>query len=581
MVKPLRPGGGGGGGVSDHGALTGLGDNDHPQYQLTSEKGQANGYASLDGSSKIPSAQIPDLAVTEFLGTVANEAAMLALTGEKGDWCVRSDDGKNYVITGSDPSVVGDWTALSYPGAPVVSVNGATGAVTITASDLGAVDTSTNQTVNGEKTFSNLKPTAASTMDLTDAAQVSVPNSTDGDAALPRSTIEGLRDNVVGLPYAFSTSTGAMNPGVGRVRFNGSAIGTTTLLYISSTARTSDTTLDDLCAGLKDGDVIRFQVLGSATVWVSAKVSGAATDNTGWWTVPVDTPIGTLPADNDAMMMSIWFSGAAAGGGGSPWTEMNTKSLLYGGTSTANTMHVNADGCIVAGGNDLRMLEDGTDFALMLCGDNNDMTNLGVMRSSYMICGTNNVLNTGGTGVQGWGSGILGGYSHNAALASGSGIVNGYDHDITGSCYYTGINYGYQNNIYSADASVINGGYRCTIDGISPDNDYMMINGGYYNEAHGDFSSSQGHYAHADHDGTWIWADAENTTAFATDRANQFKVKAAGGFTLDGYQEYMNTAESTPPADRIRVGGRKNGSNKMELIVTFPDGTTTVLATEP
>lgn len=46
-------------GVTDHGLLTGLADDDHPQYQLRSEKGAAGGYASLDGGGKVPDAQIP------------------------------------------------------------------------------------------------------------------------------------------------------------------------------------------------------------------------------------------------------------------------------------------------------------------------------------------------------------------------------------------------------------------------------------------------------------------------------------------------------------------------------------------
>lgn len=45
--------GGGGGGVTDHGALTGLTDDDHTQYQLESEKGAANGYAGLNGSGYV------------------------------------------------------------------------------------------------------------------------------------------------------------------------------------------------------------------------------------------------------------------------------------------------------------------------------------------------------------------------------------------------------------------------------------------------------------------------------------------------------------------------------------------------
>jgi hypothetical protein len=47
-----------GSGVSDHGGLTGLGDDDHTQYQKESEKGATSGYASLDGSTLVPVAQM-------------------------------------------------------------------------------------------------------------------------------------------------------------------------------------------------------------------------------------------------------------------------------------------------------------------------------------------------------------------------------------------------------------------------------------------------------------------------------------------------------------------------------------------
>lgn len=45
--------GGGGGGGGDHGALAGLGDDDHTQYQLRSEQGVANGYPSLDANARL------------------------------------------------------------------------------------------------------------------------------------------------------------------------------------------------------------------------------------------------------------------------------------------------------------------------------------------------------------------------------------------------------------------------------------------------------------------------------------------------------------------------------------------------
>jgi hypothetical protein len=103
----------------------------------TSELGAANGVATLDSGSKLTSSQLPDIAVTEYLGDSANEAAMLALTGQQGDWTTRTDLGTVWIITGTDPSVIGGWTQLSYPTAPVTSVAGKTGAVTLDSSDVG------------------------------------------------------------------------------------------------------------------------------------------------------------------------------------------------------------------------------------------------------------------------------------------------------------------------------------------------------------------------------------------------------------------------------------------------------------
>ncbi len=86
----------------------------------------------------IPTAQIPALAVTEFLGTVANEAGMLALIGQRGDWVIRSDTGTSWVLIVDGGSLLAHWQQLSYPSAPVSSVNSQTGAVVLGASDVGA-----------------------------------------------------------------------------------------------------------------------------------------------------------------------------------------------------------------------------------------------------------------------------------------------------------------------------------------------------------------------------------------------------------------------------------------------------------
>ena len=87
---------------------------------------------------KLPTSTIPALAITEFLGTVASQAAMLALVGQRGDWCIRSDDSHVYILTTDDPTQAANWQSVSYPSAPVASVNGQTGAVVLAAADVGA-----------------------------------------------------------------------------------------------------------------------------------------------------------------------------------------------------------------------------------------------------------------------------------------------------------------------------------------------------------------------------------------------------------------------------------------------------------
>ena len=109
--------------------------------EASANKAQANGYASLDSGGKIPQAQLPAIAITEYLGDAANQAAMLALSGQKGDWCTRADSGAVWIITGSDPTLLGSWTSLTYPASPVTSVAGRTGAVTLSTSDISGLGT--------------------------------------------------------------------------------------------------------------------------------------------------------------------------------------------------------------------------------------------------------------------------------------------------------------------------------------------------------------------------------------------------------------------------------------------------------
>lgn len=86
----------------------------------------------------VPTNRIPAIAIVQFLGTVASQAAMLALNGQQGDWCIRSDTSMVYILVDSNPALLSSWQALSYPAAPVTTVNGQAGAVVLGYSDVGA-----------------------------------------------------------------------------------------------------------------------------------------------------------------------------------------------------------------------------------------------------------------------------------------------------------------------------------------------------------------------------------------------------------------------------------------------------------
>lgn len=85
----------------------------------------------------VPTAQIPAIAITEFLGSVVSQSAMLALTGQRGDWCNRSDVSKAFVLVAEPASTLSNWAAIDYPAAPVLSVNGQAGTVVLGKTDVG------------------------------------------------------------------------------------------------------------------------------------------------------------------------------------------------------------------------------------------------------------------------------------------------------------------------------------------------------------------------------------------------------------------------------------------------------------
>ena len=89
----------------------------------------------LDSNGKLDTSVLPALAISETF-TAANQAAMLALNAQQGDICIRTDQSKTYILSASPASTLANWKELASPADAVSSVNGKTGAVTLTTTDV-------------------------------------------------------------------------------------------------------------------------------------------------------------------------------------------------------------------------------------------------------------------------------------------------------------------------------------------------------------------------------------------------------------------------------------------------------------
>lgn len=103
--------------------------------RISAQKAQNNGLATLDSGGKVPTSQLPAIAITSTF-VVNSQAAQLALTAEEGDIAVRTDLNKSYVHNSGSAGTMADWTELLTPTDTVISVNGQTGAVTLTTANI-------------------------------------------------------------------------------------------------------------------------------------------------------------------------------------------------------------------------------------------------------------------------------------------------------------------------------------------------------------------------------------------------------------------------------------------------------------
>lgn len=111
-------------------------------------------YADLTGT--VPTSALPPLAINEIF-PVATQAAMLALTAQRGDMAIRTDNGLTYVLASDAPATLADWKEITTANA-VTSVAGRTGIITLTKSDVGLANV--DNTSDAAKPISTATSTA-------------------------------------------------------------------------------------------------------------------------------------------------------------------------------------------------------------------------------------------------------------------------------------------------------------------------------------------------------------------------------------------------------------------------------------
>ena len=240
--------------------------------------GSANGVATLGADSKLTAAQIPDISLISYLGSVASQAAMLALTGQQGDWCVRSDLSTTWVITGSDPTQIGSWTQLSYPSVPVQSVFGRTGAVVGVSTDYSAVgidSTAIGAVTPSSGAFTSLTTSAhkitVGTITVGRGGQTSISTCLAvGFESLNSSSLSGIQNTAVGYRSLTATTSGNNNNAFGASSLIANTTGVRNCAYGAGSLLNNTSGSKNIAIGHLAGSNID---IGSSNVCVGDAVS--------------------------------------------------------------------------------------------------------------------------------------------------------------------------------------------------------------------------------------------------------------------------------------------------------------------
>ncbi len=297
--------------------------------------GTASGVASLNALGKIPTDQIPAISFSS-VKVLSNQSDMLALSNALvGSVVIRTDLNKNYVLSATPASNLANWIELLTPAPPVQTVNGYSGDISLSKSDIGLSNidntSDTNKPISSATQIAlNLKANSA---DIATSLALKSPLASPNFTGIPLAptAISGTNSTQLATTAFVYNATSSINASSisGTVNVTNGGTGATTLMGLVKGNGTAAFT--QAIAGTDYQSPIILTTIGTGSATLSGTTINIPT--------PATIPLGTVSGNMLYWNGSTWTN-LPAGSSAQTLTFINGKPIWKGNTTSSSSVPV-------------------------------------------------------------------------------------------------------------------------------------------------------------------------------------------------------------------------------------------------